>query len=123
MLDRTISIGLAAVLALLLSASAASSCEPVWVRPVDVSAYKSVILGQVEAVNWFLGEVTVDPIRAIVGKPKRVGLHYNNVPFTCASQMFWVGERVYVFDGDWAARPDQVTFEPPGAVPDSGPSQ
>jgi hypothetical protein len=94
-------------------ANNASACEPVWVRPLDVARYKSVILGQVEAVDWFRGLITVAPIKAIIGKPVRVAVHYNNVPLTCAWQTFRAGERVYVFDFEWAAPVADVTFDPP----------
>jgi hypothetical protein len=106
-------VNLAAVAVISFSfASAAMACEPIWVRPVHVANYQIVFLGRVEAVDWFHGEITVVPIKALVGKPVRVKVRYNNIPLTCAWQSFWVGDQVYVFDAEWAASADKVTFAP-----------
>ena len=82
-------------------------------RPVDIADHKSIFLGRIEAVDWLRGQITVAPIKAIVGRPVRAKLRYNNIPLTCGSQTFWPGERVYVIDAEWAAPPNNVTFEPP----------
>lgn len=99
--------------ATLLWAGAAAACEPVWVRPVALTRHSSAFLGRVEAVDWLRGEITVAPERTLTGTAARTRIRYNNIPLTCGWQSFRQGERVYVFDSEWAAPPDQVTFATP----------
>ena len=93
------------------------ACEPIWVRPLNVSIYSAAFVGKVESVDWLRGRVRVAQTRVLIGRPAQTAeVKFNNIPLTCAWQLFRPGEGVYVFEDDamassWAAPIGDVNFD------------
>jgi hypothetical protein len=95
----------------------AQACEPVWVRPVDLSGYAVAGVGAVEQVDWLRGRIRVVSLKRLRGTPiGTFDINFNNIPLTCGWQFFQANDEVYFFINrspsfSWAALLRDVTFQ------------